>query len=324
VPSSNYPNGFAAGITIRGVPLLQTHPGQVFWVGNATANLLSGHKGGSNGNKGTFEAPFATLDHAIGRCTADRGDIIFIKPGHAETISTATTILADVAGVAIIGLGRGTKRPTFTLDTATTAKIPVSAANVLFSNIVFVNNFADIATVFLLTTAPGFTVDNCEFRDTSSILNALTVVTTTVSVDADGLSFTGNRVLSLGTTAATTAIKILGTINRLTICDNYFSRAAISNTAVVLAHAALVVSNLDMGRNRVFSPTTDTATGGLLITRTSTTNTGMIYDNYVKSLDVAGMLIVTTGSAYGFTNNHMSGTADTSGIVIPAADSDGS
>lgn len=321
---SSYPNGFASGITIRGVPLVQTHPGRVFWVGNATANLQVGHKGGSDGNKGTYEAPFATLDYAIGRCTADRGDIIFVKPGHAENIPSATTILADVAGVAIIGLGRGSKRPTFTFTTANTAKIPVSAANVMFSNIVFVNNFLNIATNFLLTVAPGFVVDNCEFRDTSSSLNALTVVTTTVSVDADDLTFTNNRVLSLATTAATTAIKILGTINKLTICDNYFSRAAISNTAVVLAHAALVVSNLDMGRNKVFSETTDTATGGMLVTRTSTTNTGMIYDNYVKSLDVAGMLIVTTGSAYGFTNNLMSGTADSSGLVIPAADSDGS
>lgn len=321
---SNYPNGFAAGITIRGVPLLQTHPGKVFWVGNATANLLPGHKGGSNGNKGTFEAPFATLDYAIGQCTADRGDIIFVKPGHAESIPDATTVVADVAGIAIIGLGSGTNRPTFTFTTATTTKIPVSAANISFSNILFVNNFADIATNFLLTVAPGFTVDGCEFRDTSAILNALAVITTTVSVDADSLTFTRNKVYSLGTTAATTAIKVLGTINRLTICDNFFSRAAISNTAVVLAHAALVVSNLDMGRNVVFSPTTDTATGGLLITRTSTTNTGIVYDNHVKSLDVAGMLIVTTGSAYGFSNNLMSGTADTSGILIPAADSDGS
>lgn len=322
--SANYPNGFSSGITIRGVPLMQTHPGKAFWVGNATASALDGHRGASNGNKGTFESPFSTLDYAIGRCTAGRGDIIFIKPGHTETISSATTILADVAGVAIVGLGRGTSRPTFTLDTATTAKIPVSAANVSFSNCVFVANFADIATVFLLTAAPGFMVESCEFRDTSSILNFLTVITTTVSVVADDLTFSNNRVLSLGTTAATTAIKVLGTHDKLTITDNYFTRAAISNTAVVLAHAALVVTNLNMGRNVVFSPTTDTATGGLLVTRTSTTNTGMIYDNRVKSLDVAGMLIITTGSAYGFANNLMSGTADTSGILIPAADSDGS
>lgn len=324
MPVSNFPNGFAAGITVRGVPLLQTHPGQVFWVGNASANLLPGHKGGSNGNKGTFDQPFATIDYAIGRCTADRGDIIFVKPGHAETVSNATTILADVAGVAIVGLGRGSKRPTLTLDTAATAKIPVSAANVLFSNIKFVANFADITTVFLLTVAPGFTVDNCEFADAASNLNALAVVTTTVSVDANNLTFTNNKVTSLATTAATTAIKILGTIDGLTICDNYFSRAAISNTAVVLAHAALVVSNLDMGRNKVYTLTTDTSSGGALVTRTATTNTGLIYDNHVKTLDVAGMVIVTTGSQYGCSNNFVSGTADTSGILIPAADSDGS
>lgn len=322
--ASNYPSGFTAGITIRGVPLLQTQPGQVFWVGNSSSNLLPGHKGGSNGNKGTFEAPFATLDYAIGRCTAGRGDIIFVKPGHAESISSAGAIACDIAGVAVIGLGIGTSRPTFTFDTAATARIAVSAANVSFQNILFVNNFADVATNFLLTTAQGFTVDSCEFRDTSSILNALTVITTTVAVVADDITFTNNKVLSLGTTAATTAIKVLGTHNKLKICDNFFSRAALSNTAVVIAHAALVVTNLDMGRNVVFSPTTDTSTGGILVTRTSTTNTGMIYDNYIKTLDVAGMLLVTTGSAYGFTNNLISGTADTSGILIPAADSDGS
>jgi hypothetical protein len=321
--ASNFPNGFNA-VSIRGVPLVQTHPGKAFWVSNNAASVLQGHRGGSDGNRGTFESPFASVNYAITQCVASRGDIVFVKPGHAETLSTATALVANIAGVAIIGLGIGTARPTFTIDTIATAKIPVSAANVSFQNCVFVANFADIATVFLLTTAPGFTVERCEFRDTDATHNFLTVVTTTVAVVADDLTFSRNRVLSLGTTAATTAIKVLGTQDKLTICDNYFTRAAISNTAAVLAHAALVVTNLDMGRNLVFSPTTDTSSGGLLITTTATTNTGMVYDNYVKSLDVAGMLIITTGSKYGFTNNLMSGTADSSGIVIPAADSDGS
>lgn len=321
--ASNFPGGFAAGVTIRGVPLVQTNPGKVFWVYNGTA-LLSGQRGGSDGNKGTFDSPFSTLDYAIGQCADNRGDIIFIKPGHAETISSATTVLADVAGVAIVGLGRGTNRPTFTFTTAATAKIPVSAANVLLSNCLFVANFADITTYFLLTTAPGFTVDSCEFKDTASNLNALTVITTTVAVVADDLTFSNNKVLSKGTTAATTAIKVLGTHDKLTITDNYFTRAAISNTAVVLAHAALVVTNLDCGRNKIFSPTTDTSSGAMVVTTTATTNSGMVYDNYVKSLDVAGMLVAPTATAYGFTNNLMSGTADTSGILIPAADSDGS
>ncbi len=49
MPISNFPSGFANGITIRGVPLLQTNPGQVFWVYNGTA-ILPGQRGGSDGN----------------------------------------------------------------------------------------------------------------------------------------------------------------------------------------------------------------------------------------------------------------------------------
>src|SRR3990167_7067382 len=106
MPRSNFPRGFAVGVTIRGVPLIQTNPGQVYWVYNGTA-LLPGQIGGSDGNKGTFDQPFSTLDYAVSRCVADRGDIIFVKPGHAETIATATALAIDVAGVAVIGLGRG-------------------------------------------------------------------------------------------------------------------------------------------------------------------------------------------------------------------------
>lgn len=319
--SSNYPNGFTNGVIIRGVPLQQAQPGQVFWVNNSTV-LADGGVGGSNGNPGTYQKPFGTIGYAVSRCTAGRGDIIYVMPGHAETISTNAILALNVAGVAVIGLGVGASRPTLTF-TAAAATIPVTAANITVQNILHVSNFADVATAYTNNAGPEFSIDGCEFRDTSSILNFLACVTTTVSVSADGLSFVNNKVFGLGTTAATTPVKIAGTISRLTINDNRVVLAVLNNTSALLAHAALVVSNLEMARNSVFRPNTDTSTGGLLITRTSTTNTGMVYDNKVKSLDVAGMLIVTTGSAYGFTNNLMSGTDDTSGILIPAADSDG-
>lgn len=320
--SSNYPHGFTNGVIIRGVPLQQSQPGQVYFVNNSSV-LADGGIGGSNGNPGTYQKPFSTIDYAVGRCVAGRGDLILVMPGHAETISTNAIITLDVAGVAILGLGVGSARPTLTY-TAAAATINVTAANITVSNILHVANFADVAAAYTNNAGPEFCIDNCEFRDTSSILNFLSTLTTTVSVSADGLMYVKNKVFGLGTTAATTPIKVLGTISRLTITDNRVVLAALSNTSALLAHAALVVTNLEMARNNVFRPSTDTSTGGMLITRTSTTNTGMVYDNKVKSLDVAGMLIVTTGSAYGFTNNLMSGTADTSGILIPAADSDGS
>src|SRR3990167_2616461 len=59
------------------------------------------------------ERPFATLDYAVGQCTASNGDIIYVMPGHAETISADSGVDVDVAGVTIIGVGRGASRPTF-------------------------------------------------------------------------------------------------------------------------------------------------------------------------------------------------------------------
>lgn len=309
---SNYPKGFTGGVTVRGMPLLNAYPNDAIWVkSGATAN-----------GAGTFARPYSTIQAAADACGSNLGDVIVVKAGHAETISSATVLALNKAGITIIGLGSGATRPTLTFSTAATANIPVSAANITVQNILFVANFADIASVFTLTTAPDFVVDSCEFRDTSSILNFLTIVTTTVAVVADGLTFTNNRVSSLGTTAASTAIKVLGTHDRLVINDNYYVGAVLNNTAALLAHGALVVTNLEMARNKVRRPSTDTATGGLLITTSSTTNTGLVYDNYVVHADVIAAILVTSGCNYGTVNNLTTGDANTSGFVLPAIGND--
>lgn len=261
---------------------------------------------------------YATLALASAACVASRGDILFVMPGHTETISSSTALTLSIAGITVIGLGKGSLRPTFTLDTAATARINVTAANITIGNCIFIANFADIATCFLNNAAPGFEVLNCEFRDTDATHNFLAIVTTTVSVNADGLKFNGNRLKITGTTAATTPIKILGTMDRIFINDNYITKAVLNNTSCLLAHGALVVTNLEMARNHIFSANTDSSGGALLITTSSTTNSGMVFDNYVNALDTAAELMVTAGSKYGMFNNLYDGDADSSGFVSPA------
>lgn len=273
---------------------------------------------GSNGNSGKKPSQaFATLANAITNATASNDDLIILMSGHAETISSSTALTLSKAGVTIVGLGSGSRRPTFTLSTATTARINVTASNVVIRNCLFVANYADIATCFLNNAGAEMQIVGCEFRDTSSVLNFLAIVTTTVSVNADGLTFNNNRVTGAGTTAATTPIKVAGTISRLIIQDNYINLAVLNNTSAVLAHGALVVSGLDMARNKVFRPNTDTATGGILVTTSATTNTGMVYDNYVQHADVAAAILVTAGCNYGMMNNLSDGDADASGFVLP-------
>lgn len=322
MPASNYPNGFAAGVTIRGVPLVQTHPGKVFWVSNVTTGLLPGQRGGSNGNTGTFDSPFATVDYAIGQCVAGRGDIILVKPGHAETLSSAGAITADVAGVAIIGLGSGSMRPTFTLNTAATTTVAVSAANVTFKNLIFSANFADITAVFTTTTAAWLTIEDCRFQATATNMNFLNIVDTNTTDNAtDGLALL-NNVWIEPDLATLGMVKMDSTNARVRIEGNYVNVGVNNNKATLLAIATgKIATSASITGNTVYRLNTDTATGGLLVSTDGSTNTGVIANNFAQHADTAAEILVTASSGFGFFNNYASGVAGASGYLLPAADS---
>ncbi|CAB4135398.1 hypothetical protein UFOVP1078_5 [uncultured Caudovirales phage] len=321
-PASNYPGGFN-NVTIRNVPITQSHPGQVYWVSNTTT-VLPGQVGGSDGNPGTFNAPFSTLEYAITRCTANRGDIIFIKPGHAETISSATALAFDVAGVAIVGLGAGTKRPTFTLGTAATTTIAVSADNVSISNCRFIGNFLSITSCFTVAAAAYFTIDNCAFTDTSAILGFLSVVKTTVSTNSDFLQVSNCFIKSDATTKSVAPIVVLNTMTGLTLSDNVVVQTvAQNNVSQFLSHAALVMTAALISGNKIYSVNTDSATGAFLVTTSATTGSGIIQNNVVRGLDVAAALMITAAAVqYGLFNNLYIGDVGFSGFVLPAIGTD--
>jgi len=90
---------------------LIAHPGEIFFVDSTHAAAAD-----SAGAGRSPDAPFATIDYAIGQCTANKGDVIYVMPGHAETVSGAAGIDFDVAGVKVIGLGAGAARPTITMS----------------------------------------------------------------------------------------------------------------------------------------------------------------------------------------------------------------
>lgn len=147
--STNFPQGFANGLSVRGMPLLQAQTGKVFYVGNNGMALSADQRAGSDSNRGTFLDPFATLNYAVNTaCTQGRGDIVFVLPGHYEAVSAATTLPLACNNVAVIGLGSGAQRPTFILDTAATATFQVRAANISVQNCVFLHNVADITSTF--------------------------------------------------------------------------------------------------------------------------------------------------------------------------------
>lgn len=119
--------------------------------------------GGSSAHDGKSpSSPLATIDQAINKCTANNGDQIWVMENHAETIASATSLVPDVAGVSIFGLGEGRNRPTLTFS-ATSSKIAVSGADVRISNLVFVAGISAVV-VGVDVNADDFTIDNCEFN----------------------------------------------------------------------------------------------------------------------------------------------------------------
>jgi len=323
-PASNYPSGFN-NITLRGIPITQVQPGQVYWVSNSALSILPGHINGSDGNNGSFSAPFSTIQKGIDSCVAGRGDIVFVKPGHAETITSATTLLFNKAGVAIVGLGQGTSAPTLTYTTANTATIPVSADNISIVGFRFVGNFLSIASAITVAAAKYFTVEYCDVSDTDATHNFLSFITTTVSTNSDYLWAETNNIVTIGTTNNAAAFVVLNTMTGLTLVENRVTntldRANVSN---FLSHAALVLINAVVARNTLFSANSTNTSVGMLISTTATTGSGMAYDNYIRALDVAAAIIVNAVAIqWGMFNNlYIGDGASLSGFVLPAIGSD--
>lgn len=96
----------------------------------------------AGGYGGSPERPVATLDYAIALCTANKHDIIYVMPGHSETLTAAVT--CDMAGVRIVGLGSGLDRPEFTVGANGIDGFTVTTDNVTLENLYF--NEATVAT----------------------------------------------------------------------------------------------------------------------------------------------------------------------------------
>jgi len=218
MPMSHYPNGFNHGVAVRGMPLLNTYAGNVFWVDSGA---------GSDGNKGTFDRPFSTIDYAVGRCAANNGDVIMVKPGHTETVIAAAGLALDVAGITLVGLGSGDARPTINFTTAVGADMDVDAANITMSNFLFTGGI-DALTGPIDINAADCSLIDIETRDVTGQATDFIVT----DANADRLLIDGWTHRGAAAAGADTAITIVGGDNiviRNFWIDGNFAVACIEN-----------------------------------------------------------------------------------------------
>jgi len=315
IMSSNYPGGFANGVTIRGVNLTTTNPGEVFWVNNGA--LAKGGVGGSNGNDGSYRKPFATVDYAVSRCTANRGDIVFVMPNHNEGGTAAGLFDIDVAGVAVVGLGYKGNRPTFDYDD-TDVTVVISAANCTLSNVNLRASAGDVVTGISVTAANA-RIDNCEFLNEAAADNFIDFIeTSAVANAADGLSVTNCRVYSTDT-GNNSFIELNQAITGLEMIGNEITLGVGAGESIIGYSTATFVSlNVTITDNIINRLLTD---GPLLIEGTGNTCSGVVARNLIGHIDAAGPVLIPTGSVIRQFENYAAGAIDVNGRLWPAVES---
>ena len=302
-------------VQIGGLPF--TGSGKVFVVGDSgTANLGMLQELFNTDNDGDVRF-HATLDAAVGACTASAGDLILVMPGHTEAV-TATSIDLDVAGITVVCLGNQENQAVFTYGAAAST-ISVGAANITFVGGVHQATFADVASAFTVGAATGFRLQGGKFEDTGASLNFLSIVTTgAVANQHDGLQVVGNTFYGLHATPLA-FISILEATKDLLIQDNFIDSAATALMECVTFAAFDSLGTRIIGNTLVKVGATDT-TIGIFLTGSGTAHTGIVAGNKVSSLDTTTELIATAGTGLVYFENYYTGVADKSGKLWPVVD----
>lgn len=283
-----------------------TAVGNVFFVDSGSPNAAN-----ATGNGKRPDKPFSTIDYAVGQCTANNGDVIFVAPGHTEDMAAAGSLDLDVAGVRIVGLGNGRERPTITYS-ATAGDIDVDAANVTLENFFIDVTGIDAVTGAIDVNAADFTLQGCEILMADSGGQATRCVVG--ATEADRMRIVGNVVRST-TAGAASFVNLVGTADGTEIAYNHiygdFSVAAIENAT------SNVLTNVKIHHNYIQNDNN----GNWAIELVSAT-TGVIHDNHIVTDAIA--TAVDWGACAAFNNLYFDdGDTDSNGTEIPTAQTTG-
>ncbi len=264
----------------------------------------------------TPDRALATLDAAFALCTADKGYRIIILPNHSETVTGVGGIAHDVAGVSVIGLGRGSQRPTFLMDGATTVTYLITANDAYVHNLVLNGGHNDIVAAIQITDSTGVHLDSIEFANNIADENFLTCIKVgTVNNTCDDLTVT-NCVWQTIDTGSLEFIEQTDDIDRAVITDNLVVTPGTASP-LLLNQTGDLLTNAFIARNFIQNKNTS---GNLLIDTDGTANTGIVAHNRVGHLDTAGAVLVIATSGFHFFDNLGTSALANSGIVNPALD----
>ena len=253
----------------------------------------------------------ATIDAAVGKCTASQGDIIFVMPGHTETVAEASGLDFDVAGIRVIGLGWGDSRPVINY-TATDSTVEFNADDMVIENLRFKGSIADLVVgLDIKTGCDDLTIRNCEIGGAAAATEMLQHVT--IEATNDRITFDGCYFKEPIGGDATACITTEGAFTNLLIKNCLFwgdwSTAVLDLDATAVTSDGLLVIDCD-----VYNADTS---AGLFCTLDNTTQAHFVRVTY--GLGKANTPPIPTGDDGAATHIECYGTeaVSTYGVVWP-------
>lgn len=266
------------GLPYAGYPVRGWQGGRVLFVSS-----VGGCEGQQGGPIGTMGAPFPSLFGTSAKGYADgalynlqnrvnKGDVIYILPGHTESVAVADAAVATgtAAGFSIVGLGTGDTRPTFNWTTAASTWL-LDTAGVELSNLIL--NFAVTAATVVVTpmtvSAKNCRINNCY------------------------INWGASTTIGCGSTLGAIAVTTAG--DNFEFADNFCNNLDVAGTAGQ-AITLLSLNGADycrIVRNKIFGATTATTVGPIHFLTTLSSDVEIMW-NYVENLIASSTIAISS------------------------------
>lgn len=323
------------GLAINGALIDSINANSPVEIRNPLARIIYVRSIGGNGDSTGFgtgvtpQEPYSTLAAAIASIASRTtwGDLIYCLPGHVESVSAADYFSAGLtaANYSIVGLGRGTNRPTFNWTAAASTWL-LDTAGVSLNNLIL--NFAVTAATVVVTpmtvSAANCSIRNCYinwgisttigcgstlgaialttaadyFEFTGNFCNNLDVAGTTgqaiclLSINgADYMKIVGNKIFGATTVTTVGPIHFLTTLSSdVEIAWNYVENLIASSTIAISSAIAGVTGTIAYNQLRVNS--------GIQAITVSTNISCSLFQNFTNNtVNKNGALTVGSGTS---------------------------
>lgn len=282
--------------------------------GTGTTFFVSSSTGVDDTAHGRSTAtPFATVAYAVSQCTDDANDVIKCLAGHAETIDAAADIAMSKRGVTVMGLGQGSKRPTFTWATDTAATITMTAANCRFTNCIFDMSLPSALVSGIVISAASCKIDQCLFKIGTAGTGTRPLQAILTTAAADNLEISDNKFIEPTATpttvsASSTQIKLVGG-SGIRILRNYM-RGWCTTSVGPITSITTLNSDIEIRDNIIINATASSTKGIVLLTG----STGMIRGNSIQIL--SGTAPITADAASWAGGNYYAASIATAGTLV--------